>query len=71
VEAPVKNSNAYKALMIAVAIVLLAAAAVFFMRSGKHSGQGQTDKGATTETAAAAAGARVLPTPPKSPIEPK
>jgi hypothetical protein len=37
--------------------VLLAAVTVFFMSGGKNLSQAQADKGATTETAAAAAGA--------------
>jgi hypothetical protein len=69
--ATMKKSNAYKALTIAVLALLLATAAIFFMIGGRNSGQAQADKGPTTQTVAAAAGAQVLPTPPKSRIEPK
>jgi hypothetical protein len=44
---------------------------VFWLVSGKKPGQAQADTSATTEAAAASAGAKVTPTEPKLRGEPK
>jgi hypothetical protein len=65
------NMNASKHLGLAsTAVVLVAAIGVFWLVGGKKVSQGQAT-GATTETAAASAGAQVTPTAPKLRIEPK
>lgn len=47
-----------------IAVALLAGAAVYLL-GGENSQTVRADGGASTETAAAAAGARVLPTAPR------
>lgn len=53
-----------------VAAAFVVGAAVYLLGNG-NSQTAQADNGATTETAAAAAGARVSPTDPKLKVEPK
>ncbi len=66
------NVNASKHLVVASAAVVLAAAiGVFWLVDGKKPDQGRAGTSATTETAAASAGARVTPTEPKLRVEPK
>lgn len=63
--------NASKHLVLAIAAVVLAAAiGLFWLVGGKKPGQRQ-GAGATTETAAESAGAKVRPTEPKLRVEPK
>ncbi|MBP1294254.1 hypothetical protein [Bradyrhizobium elkanii] len=57
-------------------LLLAGAAAVttavgFFIAGGRDSQKAHADRDLTTETAAAAAGAQVIPTEPKLRIEPK
>jgi hypothetical protein len=64
--------SASKHLVVASAAVVLAAAiGVFWLVGGKKPGHYQVDTGATTERAAASAGAKVTPTAPRLRIEPK
>jgi hypothetical protein len=64
------NMNASKHLVLAsAAVVFVAAIGVFWLVSGKKPSQ--ADTGATTETTAVSAGAKVTPTEPKPRIEPK
>jgi hypothetical protein len=66
------NVNASKHLVFASAAVVLAAAiGLFWLVGGKKPDQGRAGANATTETAAASAGAQVTPTAPKLRIEPK
>jgi high-affinity Fe2+/Pb2+ permease len=57
--------------IIAMAAVALVVGVALYCVGGKNSQTAQAGSGATTETAAAAAGARVLPTDPKLKVEPK
>lgn len=66
-----KKRMARKSLVTLAAIVALGAAAGLFLIGGRDSGAVHADSGGTTETAAAAAGARVQPTDPKLKVEPK
>jgi hypothetical protein len=69
---PMDNMNASKHLVLAMAAVVLAAAiGLFWLVGGKKPSQARADTAATTETAAASAGAKVTPTEPKLRIEPK
>jgi hypothetical protein len=64
--------NASKHLVLATAAVVLAAAiGVFWLVGAKKPDQGRAGASATTETAAASAGAQVTPTEPKLQVEPK
>jgi hypothetical protein len=54
-----------------MAAVALVVGVALYCVGGKNSQTAQAGSGATTETAAAAAGARVLPTDPKLKVEPK
>jgi len=56
--------------MAAGALALGIAALCFFLL-GNEAANVRADRGVTTQTAAAAAGAKVLPTDPKLRIEPK
>jgi hypothetical protein len=63
--------NASKHLVLASAAVVLAVEiGIFWLVGGKKPSQGRAT-GATTETAAVSAGAKVTPTEPKLRIEPK
>jgi hypothetical protein len=66
-----EETNAPKSLVIAITMALLAGEVGFFLVGAKESGQARADKGATTETTAAAVGAQVAPTDPKLRVEPK
>ena len=50
--------------IVALAAAALAAGAIYVLAGGKISQTAQADTGVTTEDAATAAGARVLPTDP-------
>ena len=64
--------NTSKHLVLAGTAVLVAAAiGVFWLIGGSKPSPPRTDAGATSEKAAAAAGAQVTPTEPKLRIEPK
>ena len=65
-----RKPNASKSLMAAGALALGIAAICFFLL-GNEAANVRADRGATTKTAAAAAGAKVLPSDPKLRIEPK
>ena len=65
-----KKRKATKSIIALTAIALVAGAAVYFL-GGENSQTVQADSGATTESVAAAAGARVLPTDPSLKVEPK
>ena len=54
-----------------VGLVVLAAAAFYLLTGGKNAGVVHADTGITTQKAANAAGARVLPSDPKLKVEPK
>jgi hypothetical protein len=56
---------------VAVATALLVGAIDYFLVGGTNNGAAQADKGETTESTAAAAGARVLPTDSELKVEPK
>ena len=63
--------NAFRSLLVAGGAVVVVAAGAFFLLTGRGADRAQTDGGATTETAAATAGAQVIPTAPKLKVEPK
>ena len=66
------NVNASKHLVLASAAVVLAAAiGVFWLLDKKKPSPPRAEMGATTETAAVFAAAKVTPTEPKPRIEPK
>jgi hypothetical protein len=65
----VRKANASKPLMAAGALTIAIVALSFFLVVNR--GKVRADRGVTTETAAASAGAKVLPTDPKLRIEPK
>ncbi|QOZ65945.1 hypothetical protein [Bradyrhizobium arachidis] len=66
-----KKRMARKSLLTLAAIVALVAAAGLFLMRGRDSGAVHADFGVTTDSAAAAAGARVQPTDPPLKVEPK
>lgn len=66
-----KKRMARKSLLTLAAMLALGAAAGLFLVGGRGSGAVHADSGVTTETAAAAAGARVHPTDPPLKVEPK
>lgn len=57
-----------ESLLAAVALVLLGGLVGYLLISGKDS---DTSSGVTTEKAAAAAGAKILPTAPKLQVKPR
>ena len=70
-EVAVKKINAFKSLVIAIALALLVGVIGSLLFGGKESDEAGVDKGRTTEATAGAAGAQVTPTEPKLRIEPK
>ena len=66
------NINTSKHLVLASTAVLLAAAiGLVWLIGGSKSNPPRADAGATSEKAAAAAGAQLTPTEPKLRVEPK
>ena len=64
--------NTYKHLLLASTAALLAAAiGLVWLIGGSKSNPPRADAGATSEKAAAAAGAQLTPTQPKLRVEPK
>lgn len=63
--------KAQKSWLVVATMALLGSLVGYLLIGSKDSGTIHADSGATTETAATAAGARVLPTEPQLKIEPK
>jgi hypothetical protein len=66
----VRKANASRSL-IAICAASIVAILCWFLLGSQDANQAQANKGVTTESAATAAGANVLPTDPKLRIEPK
>jgi hypothetical protein len=65
-----EKTSASKLLSIGIAIALVTAIGLFLV-DGKRSANAPVDQGVTTGTAAAAAGAKVIPSEPQPRVEPK